>query len=168
MIRYYNKQRGFTLVELLVYISLLLIMSIASVSLMLSLQSTLSEQRSKRALTQGGVIAMERMLYEIRESETITVPLSTLGSSPGVLVLEQETQDVTFDTNSGSLRVAIDGSTAEPLTDTTITVDNLVFTYFDNTRTEMVRVDLTLTATIGSATSTQTFTSSAVLRNSYD
>lgn len=172
MIRPFNKknQSGFSLVEVLVYLAILVTSMVAIVSLLFSLRQLLDVYRSDQLLTQSARAAMERILYEVRESDAIDTidPDLVLADSPGHLVLLRGATTTEFYIASSTLWVAVNDVMQGPLTKSDVEVSDLRFYSYDNSVTEAVRVQFTMTATAGNSSSTESFNGAAVIRGSYD
>lgn len=163
-----HSHRGFSLVEMLIYISILVLVSGGALTVLFDLTDHLNRSRSERLMVNTAQTVLERMLTEIRISGAVDEPNSTLGSSPGALsLLQPGTTTVNFEMNGGVLRVERDDVDLGALTDSVV-VDSLVFHHYENPLTEMVGIELTLSAVVGGATTTRTFNTAAVLRGSYD
>jgi len=159
---------GFALVEMLVYIALLTIISTSSIALLFSLDDMFAENRANQLVTRGGTIAMERMLYDIRSADIVDTFNSTLQSTPGVLTLTRGTTTTEFSKVNGAVNVEVNNVTVGPLTNSSVSVDELRFFMYSNLVTEAVRIKLTLSVTVGETTVTETFYGGTVLRGSYE
>ena len=162
-----QKKRGFSLVEVLVYLAVLILVVSVSISTYLSLNTVLLRNKTERTLTNAAHVALERVVRDIRNSSTVNTGLSTLGSSPGVLTLDSGTT-TQFQLSGDSVAVSVNGTELGPLTGPNVTVDELIFYRYLGLTTELVRVKLTLSVSTKAASSTRTFYSSAVLRGSYE
>jgi len=160
--------RGFSLIETLVYIAVTVLVSYAGVTTFLSLNTVLIRNQTERTLGHSANVSLERMVRDIRSAVSVNVGGSTLGTSPGVLALSQGATTTTFSVSGGNVVVAVNGTNLGPLTSDAVTVQNLTFTRYVATTTEMVRVALTLSANSKAASTTRTFYTSAVLRGSYE
>lgn len=162
------RTRGFTLVEVLVYIAVTVLIATAGVSMFLSLDTVLLRNATERALTHSATVSLERIARDIKVSTGVNTAQSTLGASPGVLSLNQAGTTTVFSVSGGNLIVAVNGTEIGSLTSEGVTVQSLVFTRYAGTVTELVRVALTLSVSSKAASSTRTFYTSAVLRDSYE
>lgn len=164
------KTQGFSLVEMIVYIALLIAISVSAIFLMLTLRELLDVYRADQRVTESAQIALERMLHEIRAADTVNTadPDSLLIDSPGHLVLLNGTSTTEFSVVDGRAVLTVNGSARGPLTQKGVSVDELRFFRYDNGATEAVRVRMTVSASVGDAASTATFGGTAVLLGSYD
>jgi len=158
---------GFTLIEMLVYMSLLIIISGVGVLMLISLSDSFQHQKLDQLLLRNGSVVLERMLSDIRNAQDVDAFYSTFVSTPGVLTLLSGTSTTAYTVSGGTLFLSVDGVQTQ-VTDNTISVEELRFYSYDNLETEMVRVQLQLSATRGSSTRTRIFNAGAVLRGSYE
>lgn len=161
-------QRGFSLIEMLVYLSLLIVITAVGISTILSFSDTFTRYQAEKQLTLQVRGALERMVADIRNATAVDVAASALGTSPGTLELLAVGTAQTYTLTDGAVTVAVDGGTPSVLTGAGVTVDGLTFTHYESVSTELVRVAVTATASAGEVTVTETFYTSAVLRGSYE
>lgn len=139
---------GFTLIELIIYITVIGIIAAGIVTYSIDLTTTSQKARVKIEVQQSARFAMERMLQELRASNGVNVGSSTFGSSPGVLSINVETpadSPTVFDVNSGLLRITQGAGSAEPLIADHLEVTNLVFENRSNSsRTQNIKIALTV------------------------
>lgn len=159
-----KQQRGFTLIEMIFYIALLVLVVTASIAVLLSLSETFAQYRAEQQVTRSAATALERILFDIRDADTVTAATST---DPGYLTVTVNGESRAYTLNSGRVHLAIDGSDLGPLTDSDVTVDTLRFYDYAST-TNFVRVELTLSAGSGDTVYTKTFNAGALLQGSYE
>ena len=161
---------GFSLIEMMVYMALLMVISVSAVLLLLSMQDLLGDYEAKKKLTESGRVAMERILYDIRSADQVDTadPETVLTSSPGHIVLTKGATTTEFLISDGALVLEINDAEVGPLTYSDVSVDELRFFHYSNSETDMVRVQFTLTTIVGFSTTTQTFNSGAVVRGTYE
>lgn len=161
-------QRGFTLIEILVYIAIFLVLSTAAIATMLSFADSFARYRAEKFLTEQVRSSFEILLADVRNASAVDQVGSTLGTSPSTLVLGYAAEDRTYALTGGALTRTINAGTPAAITASPVTVSAFTATYFDMMTTELVRVSITASATVGDTTVTETYTSSAVLRGSYE
>lgn len=160
--------RGFSLVEMLIYVALLAVIATAVVSAMLSLRVVFGMAQAHHALSSAAETSLARMLFEIDRASSVATSTSVFGTSPGSLTVTTEEGNRRFFVQSGALRVEEGGVDAGALTPANVSVERLAFTFYENTNTQAVRIELTLHADNRFASTTKTFTTMSVLRNSYE
>lgn len=168
MISRIKNKKGFTLIEVLVYIAVLILATMVMVSLFLSLSTTLSRNQVERELSQTAQVALEKIVRDIRSAttaDTATVnqlTLQTLGGATTTI----------FTLSGSSVTMNLNGVDYGPLTSDSVSVDDLVFTKYEapgaELETILVRAALTLSVSTRVASTTQTYYTSAVLRGSYE
>ncbi|MDO8590465.1 MAG: prepilin-type N-terminal cleavage/methylation domain-containing protein [bacterium] len=160
--------RGFSLVEMIIYVGLLALILVSLVNMLLGMSRAYGYLKFSQHIQTSAVIALDRMVRDIRNAESVSVPESVLDTSPGILTLNTTTatsslQTLQFFVSNGALRVKQDGGDLGPLTLPDVTVDNLVFRQMNTGISEAVKIDLTLS----SGTHTANFYATALLRDSY-
>lgn len=169
----FNKSQGFTLLEIIVYVSLLAIITVAAVNVYFSEMNAWGYARAERNATDAGKLMMERIIQEVRLARSVNTSVSIFGSHPGKLVLN--TFENATSTVEATLEIFLDGTelkikrgtqAAVSLSGST-KVTQLVFFYVSSPKSELVRVNLTVETSGGKFAQTKNFTSAAVLRGSY-
>ncbi len=159
---------GFSLVEMLVYIAVMVSVSLAGVLTYLSLNSGLVRNATERSVNHAAQVALERITRDIRGAVTVNTGLSTLGTTPGVLTLTNNATTTTYSISGGALSLTVNGVSLGALTGSGVTINDFVVNRYVGTSTELVRVKLTLSAVTKAASTTRTYYTSAVLRGSYE
>src|SRR3989344_2406588 len=82
-----NFRKGFSLVEMLIYIAILALM--LSVIMNIIVSTVRSERVIKvlRNVEDSAILSLERIVRETRQAESVNLVSSDLGSNPGKLVL---------------------------------------------------------------------------------
>lgn len=154
---------GFTLVEMIFYIALLTLVTTASVLLLFSLEDMFAKYRAEQLVYRSATTALERMLFDIRNAESVVTSNSPFPS----LSLTKESNTTQYVVGSGGILLRENGVNTGLLTDDDVSVTSLNFFGYSDT-TELVRVEMTLSATVGQSTVERTFNAGAVLRGSYE
>lgn len=119
---------GFTLVELLLYISISTTVLIAGSLFMASMFSARVKSQAVNEVEQQGVAAMHVITEAIRNAENITAP--AIGVTSGSLTIDVITtsNDPTlFDQSLGTLRIKEGSGANIPLTNSRVTMSDLSF-----------------------------------------
>lgn len=165
-----NNQKGFTLVELLLYLALsAIILTASSLFIQLVLEARI-KNRAIREVDQQGQLALEVISRAIANAETVTTPAT--GASASSLTLTSLTPSISptvINDVAGVLHIQEGASTAVPLTNSRVTVSGLTFTNLSRASTPgIVRVTFTISTTNpsgrGESSFTRSFTTSISLR----
>lgn len=165
-------RRGFTIIETLVYLSILALMLVAVVAVLLNMSRVYNTLTSNRTLNASAVASMERIVREIRQANSIDVANSIFNVNPGKLVLNTTDENgavttVEFSVSNGLLAIKQGGNTLGPLNLSSTTVDSLVFRQISTAVSDAVKVELVLTSSYLASSKTERFYSTAILRGSY-
>ena len=130
--KHLKNKKGYTLVELVVYLSLFCLLSLTLVRITVTGYNVYKVVRINRDFTENGILAIDRISREVRNATSVSGS-SVLNSSPGSLVLVNSTGTVTFDVNNNQLRLTEtknNNTTTANLTGGVISVSSLVFYNF--------------------------------------
>ena len=157
---------GFTLVEILVYASLLVVLIVLMANAIASLSHIIVEAKTNRVLRSSAEAALERITREIRFASLVDTGISVFGAHPGTLVLTsidpftEADQTVTISFNSNKVTIQKSGGLVENLTSDKTTVTSVIFWHILNgTESESVRTELVVGG--------KNFYTTTVLRRSY-
>lgn len=167
-------KRGITLLETVVYVTILGLIVVGALRLLLSSSFNVAEVRSQRKIIANGKFALELMLREIRLSSDVIGAGSTLGTNPGTLKLRSLTSPgsgseatKTFTLSESRITRQVDGGDTEYLTGADTRVTGLTFWQSTNSNSKLITIKLTLEAGEGRAKEQAAFYGSAVLRRGY-
>jgi type II secretory pathway pseudopilin PulG len=169
---YKHKKNGYSIVEILVYLAIFTSLSVLVINSFITILATFDMTRSNRDLLESGATAMERISREIRQAESVDVPNSTLGSTPGILELDSTNSGGTpvairFVTSSGALNLYEEGTLIGNLLGQNISVTNLVFRRIITTNGEALKVELTIQDTSTKVARSENFYNTIILRGQY-
>jgi len=167
--------RGFTLVELLVYVALCAFLLVGIVNSMLILTDAYRTVSNARKIERSAITLMDRIIREARRSTGITGGAFDVQSGSVTLEAGSSTSpEITFELQNGRAVVTEDGDTS-PLTDDDVIVESMIFSRYPlyniqfATSSVLLKVDFTLTSgSTSHALTSRTFYGSAILRGSYD
>lgn len=168
-----NKNRGYSIIEILVYLAIFTALSIVVINSFMVILFSFNTTNMNRALLESGTIAMERMSREIRQAESIEIGESSFVISPGVLQLKStdiENGDpaiVRFETVNQALHLYKDDNDMGNLLDQNISITNLIFRRISSTNSEAVKIEMTLLYDRGQMTKSANFYNTIVLRGGY-
>jgi len=161
-----KNKTGFTLIEILIYASLLVLLIVLMANAVASLSHIIVEAKTERAIRSSAEAAIERITREIRFAQTVDTGTSSFGTHPSTLVLTsidpftEAPQTVTISFASNQVTIKKGTGAVETLTSDSVTVTNLVFRHIVNGATsESIRTELTI--------ENKSFYTTTVLRRSY-
>ena len=137
--------------------------------MLFSLNDLFVQYKLKQALLTSGTTAMERLLLEIRESDSVMIANSVFASSTaGVLVLDKGTDTIKIDVEAGNLGLYQNNLLEGVLHPEEVDVIGSTYYYYEQGGVTLIRVRLDLSATAGSETETWSLTGGAIIRSSYE
>lgn len=131
-------QKGFTLIELIIYVAI--VSTVVTAAVYFSWDIIFGQIKSEVAqeVQQNSRIALDRMSYEIRRAKAI----NSVGTSLS-LTMQDDTVTV-FDIASEQLRINEDGAGAAALTASRVRVTNLTFTDRSTGDSKHVQINMTI------------------------
>ncbi len=167
-----SNKNGVSLVEMIIYVALLTSVTTLVVNGLVTMSKTYNDLRLSKNVTTSANSALTRMVYEIRQAQSVDATQSTFITSPGQLTLNTtpaggSQTTVKFYLQNGVLKSMVGGVEEGQLTLSNTTVSNLIFSRIQNSVSQAIKISLTLQSTVGSKTKTETFYTTAVLRNIY-
>jgi len=154
-----KKDRGFTLVEMLAYIAILVILVTVIIIFAFWTIRVGSKIKTNYELADNARRALDTMIYEIKKSKSVYTPTSIFDVNPGQLGLEQVASSTTetltfvdFFKCGNSLCLKREGASPVALTNNRVKITSLTFSQLLNsTATPSVQISLRVES---SATST--------------
>jgi Tfp pilus assembly protein PilW len=162
---------GFSIIELMVYISVFTFISILVINMFISVSSAFVEIKSNHELARSGSALLEKMTREIKWANTIDAS-STLGTAPSTLILNGTNssgiaRSVTFSVINGKVNFTEDAVDSGSLLTSSVTVDSFLVREITTTTSSAVKIEATLTFTRANSSRTETFYSTVALRGGY-
>lgn len=162
-------KKGYTLVEMVIYVALMSIISLLIVNTVLSFTKSYRNVSTLRAVESSALDTLERLSRDVRNATSINDGSSTFGSNPGVLTLIQTSATVSTTTRyyveNGVMKVDVNGVYVGPLTTRGTTVQSIVFRKLDNGVSTGVKIDMTVSATSGTITRTKSYHTTILLKS---
>lgn len=164
-----NPRKGFSLIEMVVYVAILVFMLIIVIEVVFSITRANRTLKSARAIELSAVTALERINREVRNADTIDTAASTFGANPGTLSLDGRdalgaAYSVEFYLSAGKVRVRENGADAGPLTLASSSVTSLIFNRFSATTSEGVRIEMRVESGTTTSYRSETFYSTVLVR----
>ncbi len=160
--------RGFSLVEILVYIALFVLLASAAVASLLSFTDSFKSYRAEKLLTEQVRSAYERMVADIRNATAVDQAGSTFDVSPSTMVLQYPGIERAYTLTGGAITVSENGGAATAVTGPAVVVTNFTVQQYDMVATNLLRISITASSTVGDTTVSETYYTSSVLRGSYE
>jgi len=168
----YSTHKGFTLIEMLIYIAVLLSVLGVVITTLLSLRTVFERNIIERRVADAGTSILERITRETRNALAVN-PTSVFETPAGILDLDQSPTTTRFYVTSGDVmvRTTIGAESSDIALDPpSIAVDSLWFTrYTTGTSTSTaIRTALTLSVSSRFASTTRVFYTTTVVRGLYE
>lgn len=167
-----NSTRGFSLVEMLLYIIILSFALLAVTQTLIVVARSYGVLRSAQRVEQEAALSLERMVREIRDGSSIDDAGSILSVHPGKLLLNSTDvsglpQTVEFSLENGQLKFKENAVATGFLTSAKTSISNLVFRKISTARSKGVKIEMTMQSGTSTAARSENFYATAVLRDSY-
>lgn len=156
-------KKGFSLVEMLIYVALLSVIFLLIVQTVLSFTGSYRQLAANRALEHTALKVMERITRDIRGASDVSVSSGTLTlihSSNGVSTTTQ------FYLENQTVKMSINGTYYGPLSIASAPVTALIFTVLTASDSEAVKIDMTAQGKSGPVTRTKSFHSTIIAKES--
>lgn len=128
-----NKSIGSTLVELLLYMVIFSILTVALFQLFVMIIETQLESQSTSSVLVDGQYILNRFNYDIKRTKSIVSPL--VGGQSSTLQVSIDSTTYTYTLTNGNLTIASSGAEiADQLNSTNTNVTNLNFTHLGDTQ----------------------------------
>lgn len=166
----WKKEKGFTLIELILYVALSALFMSAAVAFAWDIIYGRVRSYTEQEVNQNMRLAAKRIAYEIRNASAITAA----GSSLTLAMSDSSRNPTVIDLSGGRVRIGYGSSGSCPttapcfLTDDLVTASGLSFTNFSSgLESQHIRFTFTISRTGGPKAyqETQTYTGSAEVRS---
>lgn len=153
-----NRKKGFTLIEMLVYIALLGVITVVIVGIFSFITRTNSRVESLIEINSNAYSAMERIAYEVSNSNNIYFPTSNFSNynynaakamqfslvTKQAFPANESKAYVDFYLENNTIFMKQDGIDPVALTSENVSVQNVEFYYYKNDTRESVKVNFTV------------------------
>lgn len=161
-----KKNRGFTLVEFLIYIGIFSIFLLVTLEMFSSIFGIQLESESTSSVGVDGKYIIQRFTYDVNKASSISVP-NTYGTPSEILTLVIGGQNFIYSFSSGNLILENETmGTSDQLNSSDSKVSDVSFTKLDGGGKDVVQITFTLTSEIKKTggKEVQSFQTSAGLR----
>ena len=156
-------KKGLSLVEMLFYIAMMVLLLDVLVRMSGAMLSAYRDIKVSKNIESAAVSAMERMTRDIRNASAST---ATSTSAEVTLTESSAPTSVRFYVSGGTLKVDESAVYAGPLTPAGVTLTSLVFRQITTAKSQGVKIEMTLSETLGSISHTRNFYDTVELRGS--
>lgn len=174
MISLLKNKKGFTLVETLIYMAILVVMLAAIVNSVLVLTTHYRSVKNTREMEDSAITAFERMTRDIRDADGYVASSTVLNVANGSLsLIEQDVasgQSTTTDyyVEDSHIMVRENGVVLGPLTKDSIEATSLIFRRIDTGNSIAFKIELSVqTNQAAPNVVSKNFYSTVVMRGSY-
>jgi len=140
------KSRGYTLIEMVIYISLLAILVIAVVFVLLGIVRSYDRLNTELELQSNLASSLEAISREIQQSDLVNETSSTFDANPGVLYLDNGGIVSEIELSGGDITLTRDSVLVGSLNTDDIEVTNLTFRYLNGFFSDAIKVEMTIEA----------------------
>ncbi len=172
-----HSKRGFSLVEVVLYVSLFSLMSVLTFEALFQTVRAFTHLRISRDINDSSVKIMERLTRDIKSSVAVDMANSVFGIDPGVLTLSSVSASGTPLTVQyimvGNALHLKEGASVFTLVDrgsllsSQTSVSGVLYRLINVGGTTAVKIELHITASRGSVSETNYFYDTVVLRGTY-
>lgn len=146
MLHSFQKTKGFTLVEMILYVG---ISSFLLFSLALFFSILISARVKSQTINEvnhGGIQTMQIITQTIRNAKSINYPATSVSSSSlSVKTMDSSLDPTLFNLASGTIRIKEGGNSYIPLTNSKIVVSSLLFQNTSASSTDGGSIDISFT-----------------------
>lgn len=165
MKKVYFKNKGYSLLETVIYTALFAMISIAILTTIDFSSRIYRAARVNMVMSQSGNTALERVSRAIRGAKDIS-PNSYFDANPGILELENPDSTITkFDVSLNAVRLTEGGSVTGNLTGQSLAVQSLIFRKITTSHGYAIKTELELVHS--QSGKVERFQTTTILRNAY-
>lgn len=167
-----SKEKGFTLLELLLYVSGLLILGTVIITLTVQFYSLYKEIVAAPRADRTALLIVDRITKEIRSANQINMSESHFNTTNGVLdivaVEDSLTVEKKFFIENGIAKYQKNNEEADDISSDDFIVSNFSFNYVPTPISQAIKFNLELQYQAQHATQTKSYTGFAIVRESYE
>jgi hypothetical protein len=162
-----KKHRGYSIVEILVYLAIFTALSILVINSFIVILSSFNFTNMNRKLLEAGAVSMERVSREIRQAELIDI-----NTTSDTLILDSHDSggndmEIKFINENGEFNLYKDDSLEGNLLGESLSLTNLVFRTITTTESQAVKIEMTIKYEEGKNIKSENFYNTVILRGGY-
>lgn len=156
-------KKGFSLLELLIYLAILSVLVVVIANIFISLSKSNGQSQAKSEVNSAIRFASELLRQDIKNASVITTPSAGAGTTSSSLTLTRGASTITWNTSAGILRRTLDGVVSN-VTNINVLVGAPTFTRIENINpvfnTTNVSIGVNMTFSYNSASPDWAYTDS--------
>lgn len=165
-------RKGFSLVEVVLYVGLFSMLSVVAINAMMQTVTSFNYLRSSRDMNDSAVKVMERLTRDIKSATSVDLVNSTFNANPGRLTLNTVNASgtpmvVEYYVSGNTLRIKEDTIDKGSLISSRTQIDGLVFYYINTGHTVGIKINLRLRPSRGDTIDENYFYDTIILRGTY-
>lgn len=166
-------KNGYSLIEIVVYIAIFSLLSIAVINSLIVTMKSFSASRTNRDLEENGFSAMERMSREVRGAISVSsITSGSIGGAKGDITLNTTdtsgtAKTVRFAVSGNALVLYENGASSGNLTGLNSQVTDLVFNQITIGTETAIKITIAIKDLRSPFGATETFYDSVIIRGSY-
>lgn len=167
-----NSTKGFSLVEVVMYVSILITILLIVSNSTLLMARAYSGLKISRDINESAVNILERVVRETRVSQSVNISESIFDNDSGVLSVSSmnesdEIESVKFYVENGNLKMMRNLTDLGALNKSNVNVKKMIFRYSDGAVSDLVKIEMELEGMVGGKVKSEVFYDSVVLRGGY-
>ena len=139
-----NTQKGLTLIEILLYITIIGIIAQGFISFTLSVASTSSKTYVIQEVQANARMVLDVISQKIRAADNIIAPDNGNSTSTLILDMPDTALNLTFNVTNGVLEVTEGAASSTPITSNRVNVSSLIFTNLAAGKKDNVKIEITI------------------------
>ena len=143
----FNHKKGFTLLELLIYVAILAVLMVGIASAFISFNRGRGQVEARSEVNSNLQFAIEKISHDLKFASSVTTPAAA-GASSNTLVLVLDGSNITYNVSSGQLKRQVNSETPETITSDKVTVATPTFTRLENTNTVLPKTVISIETNI--------------------
>jgi len=139
-----NTQKGLTLIEILLYITIIGIIAQGFISFTLSVASTSSKTYVIQEVQANTRMVLDVISQKIRAADNIIAPDNGNSTSTLILDMPDTDLDLTLNVTNGVLEITEGVASSTPITSNRVNVSSLIFTNLAAGKKDNVKIEITI------------------------
>ncbi|HTK33205.1 MAG TPA: hypothetical protein VL335_01510 [Candidatus Paceibacterota bacterium] len=166
-----TKQRGFTLLETLVYAGGLVLLLVAMLTLLAATYDWYRTATVGSHVDSVGITVSDHIVKSIRSGQSVNAAGTAFGTTLGSLSLSAQANSVQltkqYTISNGRLTYQENSGTIQYLTPSDVTISRFYLTNISTPISTAIHFDIDITFNLKGVNQTRTYSGAAIMRNSY-